>query len=112
MTIGKVNGYYYEMKEDYGDWCWFEDMIEWLAEEEWTPKEWDVVLDIGKKDIILWRASQAYILVDTSLMTIEVLNLRGSYYWGELKKVKEKKKERKLMLTDSEWDKLKKYNNL
>ena len=45
-------------------------------------------------------------------MTIEVLNLRGSYYWGELKKVEEKKTERKLMMTDSEWEKFQKDNNL
>ena len=118
MTIEKVNGYYYEMKEDYGDWCWFEDMIEWLAEEEWTPKEWDVVI-VNNNQTKYWK-ERYYIMKSKSWKYLcwQSINdywsveSRGSFYYDKLKKVEEKKTERKLMMTDSEWKKFQKDNNL
>jgi len=41
---------------------------------------------IGKKDIILWRASQANIFVDTILITIEMLNHAGYFTMMRLKR--------------------------
>jgi len=119
MTIEKVNWYYYEMKEDYGDWCWFEDMIEWLAnEEEWTPKEWDVVLvkntwtiDWKERYYIMKSKSWKY-LCWQSINDYWSVESRGSFYYDNLKKVEEKKTERKLIMTDSEWKKFQKNNNL
>ena len=119
MTIEKVNWYYYEMKEDYGDWCWFEDMIEWLAnEEEWTPKEWDVVI-VNNNQTKYWK-ERYYIMKSKSWKYLcwQSINdywsveSRGSFYYDNLKKVEEKKTERKSMMTDSEWKKFQKDNNL
>jgi len=119
MTIEKVNWYYYEMKEDYGDWCWFEDMIEWLAnEEEWTPKEWDIILvnnnwtKYWKERYYIMKSKSGKYLCWQSINDYWSVESRGSFYYDNLKKVEEKKTERKLMMTDSEWKKFQKDNNL
>ena len=119
MTIYWIEGWgtVYKMEEDKRYYEWSDEMIEWLAEEEeWKPKEGDVVLvrDKGTK----WK-ERNFIMQSRSWKYLcwFWLNDDGSVfpcpltYWEEIKKPEDKKRERKIMMTDSEWDKFQKDHN-
>lgn len=110
---------YYRIKEDPNLWAWSENMIEWLVEEEWTPKEGEVIEIMEERGD--WMGEErTFICKDKNwfaLCTWEENNYKdGEHYWARtfkhFRKLKDKKKERKLMMTDSEWEKFQKNNNL
>ena len=101
------------MKEDDGDWSWFENMIEWLAEEEWKPKEGDMVkVGLNSERVFLYTTNTGRHIVVCYWEEDRYRNWRsfGVTTYDEI--FKDEKKERKLMLTDSEWEKFQKDNNL
>ena len=64
MTISSVNSDYYDMVEDYGDYCWTDEMIEGLAGEEnksniieEAKTYWDSIKDA-------WICPEGYVFKD------------------------------------------------
>ena len=121
VTIKECKDWYY-ITEEFGDSDVFDDnWIEWLQEEEWKPKEGDLVLaqyaGNGWEELRFIMKSKSWRYLcwfkmnnDWSVSSVWVM------YWDEIKQLNngenDEKKERKLMLTDSEWAKLQKDNNL
>jgi hypothetical protein len=119
MTITNIDfsDSFYDMKEDEWEWAWSDNMIEWLAKEEWKPKEGErvIVSDSGKWDtrIYLFTGKNwKYYCVhkNDEQDYIDHCTFRVTP-WSYMEKIEEKK-ERKLMMTDSEWEKFQKNNNL
>ncbi len=86
-------------------------MIEWLAEEEWKPKEGDIIkIDNINERIFLYTTNTGRHLVVCHWGEDDYRE--GKHFYSEaykkiFPKSKEEKKERKLMMTDSEWERLK-----
>lgn len=101
------------MEEDEGNWNWDDEMIEWLA-DECDYKEWDKV-NAKDEDIIYENLVYLFTMEDWTKICVrkhELEWLKGAFWYKEVWKAKEKKKERKLLMTDQEWIKFKKNNNL
>ncbi len=113
MTIKKYYLGHYEMEEDSWMWYWFEDMIEWLAEEEWKPKEGDMVkVGLDDERIFLYTTNIGIHIVVCYWEEDKYRNWRSFNVTTYDKIFKDEKKERKLMMTDSEWEIFQKNNNL
>ena len=96
-----------------------ESRIEWLVEKEWTPKEGEYVraIDGGAvsnciflflnkewKPVCVWIWDERnYEMWDDSYTVTT---------WEGVEQIKQEKKERKLMMTNKEWDEFQKNNNL
>jgi hypothetical protein len=119
MTISSVTSenYPYKMVEDEDDgmwtgwWVWWDQMIEWLA-DEWTPKEGEIVNAEATYDKVN-DLIYLFTLKDWThiCVTNDQLQYIKDFHWYN-KITKTQKKERKLMMTDKEWDEFKKNNNL